>query len=256
MQYSFRAYRIENASVSSSTLAALEERYVKARMSVQRVQRGNEVLKLDPSLELRHGDLIVLSARRTVFADLEHDLGPEINDPVLLSVPLKSVTIVVTKREVIGKTIGKLALDPRLRGVYLESLRRGTELMPYEVWTVVERGDILRIVGSPDAVERAGSYAGFVERDLSRTDLTFLAWGNLRGDSLGIAQGRHRIRSSRARHVGLDAVDRPRGRMAAEPLSGVWRDTGLCAATPYGHRPDCIYRGGWVASGSACCRCL
>ena len=57
------------------------------------MQRGNEVLKLDPSLELKHGDLIVLSARRMVFAKLEHDLGPEIDDPILLSVPVKSVAI-------------------------------------------------------------------------------------------------------------------------------------------------------------------
>jgi len=186
VQYSFRAYRIENASVTGSTLAALEERYVEARMSVQRVQRGNEVLKLDPNLGLKHGDLIALSARRMVFAKLEHDLGPEIDDPVLLSVPVKSVAIVVTEREVIGKTIGKLALDLRLRGVYLESLQRGTELMPHEAWTVVERGDILRIVGSEDAVERAASYAGFVERDLSRTDLTFLAGGICAGILLGL----------------------------------------------------------------------
>jgi putative transport protein len=186
VHYGFRAYRIENADVAGSTLATLEGQYVEARMSVQRVQRDDELLKLDPGLELKHGDRIVLSARRMAFANIERDLGPEIDDPVLLSVPVKTVTVVITRREVIGKTIGELGMDPGMRGVYLESLQRGTELMPHEAWTVVERGDILHIVGSPDAVERAGRYAGFVERDLSRTDLTFLAGGICAGILLGL----------------------------------------------------------------------
>ena len=186
VNYGFRAYRIENANVIGSTLAALEVRYVDARMSVQRVQRADELLKVDPGLELKHGDRIVLSARRVAFANIERDLGPEIDDPVLLSVPVKTVAVVITRREVIGKTVGELGMDPDMRGVYLESLQRGTELMPHEAWTVVERGDILHIVGSPDAVERAGRYAGFVERDLSRTDLTFLAGGICAGILLGL----------------------------------------------------------------------
>jgi putative transport protein len=186
VHYGFRAYRIENANVTGSTLAELEERYAEARMSVQRVQRGDELLNLDPGLELKHGDRIVLSARRSAFANAERDLGPEIDDPVLLSVLVKTVAVVITEPKVIDKTIGKLGLDPRFRGVYLESLQRGTELMPHEPWTVVERGDILHIVGSPDAVERAGRYAGFVERDLSKTDLAFLAGGICAGILLGL----------------------------------------------------------------------
>jgi len=58
--------------------------------------------------------------------------------------------------------------------------------MPRESWTVVERGDILHLVGSPDDIERTGKYVGFVERDLSRTDLTFLAAGICAGILLGL----------------------------------------------------------------------
>ena len=58
--------------------------------------------------------------------------------------------------------------------------------MPREPWTVLERGDILQIVGAPDDVERAAAHIGFVERDLSRTDLTFLAGGISAGMLLGL----------------------------------------------------------------------
>jgi len=173
--YSFRAYRIENTQVAGSTLAALEDRYAEARLSVQRVRRGDDLLKLNPLLELKYGDRIVVCARRKAFASAEREIGPEIDDAALLSVPVKTASVVITSRAVIGRTIGDLATDAHMRGVYLESLQRGTELMPREAWTVLERGDLLHIVGAPDDVERAGRLAGFVERDLARTDLTFLA---------------------------------------------------------------------------------
>jgi putative transport protein len=184
--YAFRAYRVENAQVANSTLAALEEHYAEARLSVQRVQRGETLLTLDPTLELSMGDRLVVSAQRKAFANSLHDIGPEIDDPILLSVPVKTASIVITSGEVNGKTLGELGQNPKMRSVYLEEMKRGTELMPREPWTVVERGDILQLVGAPDDIERTADYAGFVERDLSKTDLMFLAGGICVGIMIGL----------------------------------------------------------------------
>lgn len=184
--YGFRAYRIENGKGANWTVGALEQKYSDARLSVQRVRRGDELLKLSPAVALKDGDCIVVSARRGAFSNILRDVGPEIDDPILLSVPVKTAAVVITSRETVGKTIGEIGLDPRVRGVYLESLQRGSELMPREAWTKLERGDILHIVGAPDDIERAGRYAGFVEADMSRTDLLFLAGGICVGILLGL----------------------------------------------------------------------
>ena len=186
--YGIRAYRVENPQVTGSTLAALEERSSEGRLSVQRVQRDGHLLKLEPTLELCHGDRLVVSAQRKAFANAEREFGPEIDDPDLLAVPVKTASVVITNRDVHGRTLGELGLDPRTRGVYLASAQRGTELLPREPWTVVERGDILHVVGAPDDVERVAGFAGFLERDLSKTDLTFLAGGICAGILLGLLQ--------------------------------------------------------------------
>jgi putative transport protein len=183
---SIRAHAVENAEVASASLAALEGRYADARLSVHRVQRGGELLRLNPALTLRRGDKLVVSARRGAFLNAERDIGPEIDDPALLSVPMTTAAVVVTSRAVNGRTIGELGQDPRTRGVYLESLQRGSVPMPREPWIVVERGDVLHIVGAPDDVARAAEHIGFVERDPSRTDLTFLAGGICAGMLLGL----------------------------------------------------------------------
>ena len=184
--YSLRAYRVEGAEAAASTLAALEGRFAAERLSVQRVERGGDRLALDPDLALKRGDRLVISARRAAFLTAERDIGPELDDAALLSTPVRTVAIVVTSAAVNGTTLGALGQHPSARGVYLESLQRGTELIPREAWTVLQRGDLLRIIGAPDDVERAGKYIGFVERDPSHTDLMFLAGGICAGMLLGL----------------------------------------------------------------------
>ena len=184
--YSLRAYRVEGAEAAASTLAALEGRFAAERLSVQRVERGGDRLALDPDLALKRGDRLVISARRAAFLTAERDIGPELDDAALLSMPVRTVAIVVTSAAVNGTTLGALGQHPSARGVYLESLQRGTEPIPREAWTVLQRGDLLRIIGAPDDVERAGKYIGFVERDPSHTDLMFLAGGICAGMLLGL----------------------------------------------------------------------
>jgi putative transport protein len=186
VHYGLRAYRIESDAAAGSTVEALESRHAEGRLAVQRVQRGEDILAMQPSLELKRGDRIVILARRALLAAAERELGPEIDDPALLAIPMTSASVVVTSKQVHGKTVTELAADPRARGVYLESIQRGTVMIPREPWTVLERGDILRVVGSPDDLERAAKLVGFVERDLARTDLTFLAAGICGGILLGL----------------------------------------------------------------------
>jgi len=187
-QHALRGYVVENQQVAGTTVAALENRYADARLSVHRVERDGEMLKPDAALTLQRGDRVVVSGRRTAFVDAERGIGPEVDDASLLSIPVATAAAVLTNRELHGKSLGELAFDPNARGVYLQSLRRGPELIPKEPGTVLERGDILQIVGAPDDVARAGKRIGFVERDLSATDLTFLAGGICIGMLLGLAR--------------------------------------------------------------------
>ena len=182
--FAFRAYRLER--LAGVTVAELEERYTSGRLAVQRVRRGGDVLEVSAGLALVQDDEIVVSGRRGALSAFERDAGPELDDPELLAIPLKTAVVVVTNKNAHGKTLAVLAADQQLaRGVYLESIQRGEVMLPARPWTVVERGDILHIVGAPEDVERAGAHIGFVEKDLARTDLAFLAGGI----SLGIVFG-------------------------------------------------------------------
>jgi putative transport protein len=140
-------------------------------------------------MALLQNDTVVVAARRGMLLTLAKEVGPEVDDPELLATPMKSASVVVTNRDVIGTTLGQLGANRAMaRGIYLQVIRRGEEEVPREEWTVVERGDVLRIVGSPADVERMAQFAGFVERDLTRTDLGFLAAGICVGILAGMAK--------------------------------------------------------------------
>ena len=183
--FAFRAYRMER--LAGMTVGEIEARYASGRLAVQRLRRGGQMLDISAELAVAQNDEIVVSGRRGALSAFERDAGSEIDDPELLAIPLKTAVVVVTNKNAHGKTLATLAADHNLaRGVYLQSLQRGEVMLPARPWTVVERGDILQIIGAPDDVERAGRHIGFVEKDLAKTDLAFLAGGISVGIVLGL----------------------------------------------------------------------
>jgi putative transport protein len=185
--FGIRGYRIDRPDAAGLTVRALEERFSDGRLSVQRVKSGSDLLRVEPELALRLGDAIVVAARVGIFTGIGGYLGAEItDDPKLLSVSQIAVSIVVTRPAASGKTLAELSAATFARGVYLESVYRGSEMLPRETWTVVERGDVLRVAGAPEDVDRASAHIGFRERDLDKTDLAFVAGGISLGILIGV----------------------------------------------------------------------
>ena len=58
--------------------------------------------------------------------------------------------------------------------------------MPFSAATVLNRGDLLRLAGTREEVERAGKTFGYVERSSSETDIVFLGLGILVGGLVGL----------------------------------------------------------------------
>ena len=186
-QYGLRAHRVESPTVIGMTLAQLEDRYAEGRLSVQRVRRDGKLVDAGPGFVLQRGDLIAVVARRGALLATSKDIGPEADDQELLAVPMKTASVVITNKEVAGRSIEQLGANRALaRGVYLQAIHRGEEEIPREPWTVIERGDMVRMTGSPADVDRAAAAAGFVERDLAKTDLAFLAGGICLGVLFGM----------------------------------------------------------------------
>jgi putative transport protein len=182
-EWDVRAYRIPE-SRAGRTVADVEASFAPARVFVQRIRRGASVLEAAPDTVLQRGDLAVVGARRHVLLSERAPFDEEIEDRELLDYPLTALDVVVTKKEVADRTLAETA-EEHGRGVVLLKLVRGGEEIPFAADTLLNRGDLLRLAGAKEDVERAGRALGYVERPSSETDVVFVGLGILIGGLVG-----------------------------------------------------------------------
>jgi putative transport protein len=184
-EWIIRAHRLPEGPPRWRTVADLEGAVPGERIFVKRVRRAGVALIPGPDFVLQGGDVVAVAARRTAFLAAGNAHATEVEDRDLLDFPLATRDAVVTNRAVAGRTLQDLA-ENHGRGIVLMNLVRAGEEIPFAASTVVDRGDLLRIAGSPEDVDRAGSALGYVERPSSETDVVFVGLGILLGGFVGL----------------------------------------------------------------------
>ena len=182
-EWDVRAFRIPG-TWAGRRAADVEGSFAPARVFLGRVRREGGVFDVTPDTVLRHGDVVVVGARRHVLLAEGAPFGEETEDRELLDFPMAALDVVVTRKEVAERPLEEIA-EEHGRGVVLLKLVRGGEEIPFTPDTVVNRGDLLRLAGSEQDVERAGKALGYMERPSSETDVVFVGLGILLGGLFG-----------------------------------------------------------------------
>jgi putative transport protein len=182
-EWDLRAYRIDDAAWAGRLVADLERAVAPERLFVERIRRGRSLIEVKPDTAFERGDVVAIVARRRVLSG-GTPIGSEIEDRVLLDFPLAALDAVLTNRALVDRTIADLA-DEHGRGVALRQLVRGGEEIPFVATTTVQRGDVLRLTGAAQDVERAGAAIGYIERPSSATDVVFVGLGIFLGGLVG-----------------------------------------------------------------------
>ena len=182
-EWDVRAFRAPDAW-DGLRVKDVEGSFAPARVFFQRARREGALFDLAPDTALRKGDVVVVGARRHLLLAEGRPFGQEVEDRELLDFPMAALDVVVTRNEIAERTLVEIA-EEHGRGVILMKLVRGGEEVPFAPWTVVNRGDLLRLAGSEQDVERAGKELGYVERPSSETDVVFVGLGILIGGLFG-----------------------------------------------------------------------
>ncbi|MGE5347495.1 MAG: aspartate-alanine antiporter [Acidithiobacillales bacterium] len=183
-EWDMRAYRIDDAAWADRTVAELERSFAPARVFVEKIHRGGEILESAPETVLQRGDAVALMAHRQVLAG-GVPIGVEIEDHTLLDFPVEALDVVVTNKELAERPLAELG-ERHGRGVALLKLVRGGEEIPYVPSTVINRGDLLTIAGGARDVERTGQALGYIERPSNATDVVFVGLGVVVGGLVGL----------------------------------------------------------------------
>ena len=111
--------------------------------------------------------------------------GEEVDDRELLDLPMAALDVVVT-RERGGRADARGARARSTAAVSSSSSSSAPgEEIPFAPDTIVNRGDLLRLAGNQQDVERVGQEIGYVERPSSETDVVFVGLGILLGGLFG-----------------------------------------------------------------------
>jgi putative transport protein len=155
-------------------------------VKVSRVQREGTIFTGTGNTILKLGDVLRLVGTAAMLEQVVHHIGietPDIN-PEHARNQVDFRRILLTNSALVGKTLGELNLDETW-GVVVTRLRRGdTDFFPTDS-TILERGDRLRVVASPEKLAAFSTYLGDSARALSETDYLSFSLGIVVGILLG-----------------------------------------------------------------------
>lgn len=185
-----RAWRVSAPDYIGKTIAELEANAAKNEAEqgmptlVEKVLRDGQRLELTPDLELRSGDVVAAWATPGILVYGTKVIGEEVTDPAALTVKLASMELVVTKREIEGRSLAELVRQHG-RGVTVERMFRRGKKLPVRGDITLVGGDVIFASGPQRQVEAFAENVGYVVKDQLATDLVmlgiFLALGGVLG---------------------------------------------------------------------------
>ncbi len=186
---SFRAFRADGEFFSSPHTvteidAFFEERGM--RVFVERLRVDGEIMEADPEIVVKKGDTVVLSARREVMVNEVNKLGTEVVDPELLNFGAEQLDVTISKCGSNGITFGELRHKPYMRGVIVGAIKRAGMNLPGKNKLMLQRGDVLTLVGLSSSVAEAAKEIGYADRERTETDMVLLGFGIALGCLIGV----------------------------------------------------------------------
>jgi putative transport protein len=185
-KFELRAYRLDlQSALVGLTAAAAEARIPEQRVFIHRIRRGDRVLDAEPGIALAAGDVLALSAPRQIIVEWIGPRAEEVEDSELLDIPLLSADIFLINPKLAGITLEDASRENWTRGLYLRSLSRGGQELPVAAGVILERGDLLRIVGPETAVQNAAKSIGVIVAPSTSIDFVVMGLAIFFGGLVG-----------------------------------------------------------------------
>lgn len=186
-KFELRAYRLDEQSpLPGLTVAAAESRLPEHRAFIHRIRRGERILEAGPETVLVVGDIIALSAPRHIVVELIGSRADEVEDKELLDIPVIAADVFLISQKLAGMSLQNVSEESWTRGLYLRSLSRGGQELPIAPGVILQRGDLLRLVGPEPVVEKAAGNIGVIVAPSTSIDFIVLGLAIFLGSVVGV----------------------------------------------------------------------
>jgi len=188
--FAARVYEVAaDSEAVGMTVGAIQERF-QANVKVERARRkGAWMLEITPELILEAADLVALGGLTEMVVRAGEFIGQETHHMQHLGFTAEVRDVVVTRKEILGKTLAeaKEMLDLRGRyGVYATQVFRLDQEIPMYPDMIAQSGDVVRFVGASEHVAQAAQEVGYSLVPSKLVDYVYLGFGVLAGILVGM----------------------------------------------------------------------
>ncbi|WP_160003784.1 aspartate-alanine antiporter [Rhizobium sp. 18055] len=186
-RFELRAYRIaESAPIVGMSMRAAETTLPEHRLFIQRLRRGGLILEAAPEVVMAPGDVVAVSGTRETLVRVLGPRAEEVEDRELLDIPVSVADVLVTSRDIRGRSIEEVAKLGWAHSLYLRQITRGGNDIPIGPGVAVERGDVVRLVGPEAVVSHAAKQIGAIVAPTTATDFFVLGLAIFLGGLVGV----------------------------------------------------------------------
>ncbi len=186
-RFELRAYRIaDDAPVVGMSMITAETRFPEHRLFIQRLRRGDIIFEAGPEVLISAGDIVAVSGARETLVRVLGPRAEEIEDRELLDIPVATTEVLLSSRDLKGRSLADIAKLGWTRSLYLRGITRGGHDIPLAPGVIVERGDIVRVVGPETVVSRAAKQIGVIVAPTTSTDFFVLGLAIFLGGLVGV----------------------------------------------------------------------
>lgn len=178
-----RVFRLENDTFVGRPVL---EVFTHLNTPVLRLTRHDVPVPLHGNPRLEKDDLLTVGGRLSSLVGEAGSLGPEVANEEARHVDIDQAEIVVTNREVVGRTLDALRVSPPAYGTRVRAMFRGGHELPLRPGTPLRRFDVLRVMGLPEALARLTNALGQAVRPTNTTDIITLGIGIATGYLVGL----------------------------------------------------------------------
>lgn len=187
-QVAFRAYLVNSELTGEGrSIASIEDMFhdKKRLLYILRVRREGKLMETSPDFVVKPGDIIAIGGQRAAAIASESLLGKEVADAELLTFPVQSVTVIITNKAAHNKPLRAFTRLPEFHGISVRKIMRSGIEMPLHASTVIQKGDVVDLVGIQEDLDTAIKELGYKERGGVETDIVYLAAGIVAGTLFG-----------------------------------------------------------------------
>jgi putative transport protein len=184
----YNAYLVTGNSIAIGKKVSVLENLLESkghRLFVERIRQNGKIADVKRTTVIEEKNIIVVGGRKEFLIGEESVLGKEVYDAELLDFPVEKLSILITSKQIAGKTLVELREKGFMHGIAINSIKRVGIEVPVLKKTKLDRGDTIELSGLKKDIEKAIPHIGAVDRPTNKMDMVLAGLGIFLGGLLG-----------------------------------------------------------------------